>query len=120
MDRWFKRIDLYRWIRPLIIGIVHGLAGSAAITLLVLSTISRVRWAIAYLAVFGIGTVLGMMLITIMIGSTFAHGRKHFARLGRRFGFAAGLISVAFGLFVAYHIGFVDGLFTAHAHWVPR
>jgi ABC-type nickel/cobalt efflux system permease component RcnA len=120
MDSWFKRYGFYQLLRPLIIGIVHGLAGSAAIALLVLSTIPNVIWGVAYLAVFGIGTVLGMMLITLTLGSTFAYGQKRFAGIGRHFGVAAGLISLAFGLFIAYQIGFVDGLFTPHAHWTPH
>lgn len=120
MDRWLRRWSLYQLIRPLIIGVVHGLAGSAAIALLVLSSIRSVRWAVAYLFVFGVGTVLGMMLITLTMGSTFAYTQHRFANLGRHFGWAAGVISVAFGLFIAYQIGFVDGLFGAQAHWVPR
>lgn len=120
MDRWFKRSGFYQLLRPLVIGIVHGMAGSAAIALLVLSTISNVRWGIVYLAVFGVGTVLGMMLITLALGSTFAYGQKRFAHIGRHFGLAAGLISLAFGLFIAYQIGFVDGLFMPNAHWTPR
>ena len=119
-ERWFQRFAAYQVVRPLIVGIVHGLAGSAAIALLVLSTISDPRWAIAYLAVFGIGTVLGMMLITVTLGSTLAHAQKRFAHIGNHFGWAAGLISVAFGLFLTWQIGFVDGLFTASAHWIPR
>jgi ABC-type nickel/cobalt efflux system permease component RcnA len=120
MDRWFQRFGSYQLVRPLIVGVVHGLAGSAAIALLVLSTIPNLSWAAAYLAVFGVGTILGMMLITLTIGSTFAYGQKRFARIGRHFGVAAGLISIVFGLFIAYQIGFVNGLFTRHASWVPR
>ena len=120
LDRWFQRFGIYQFVRPLMIGTIHGLAGSAAVALLVLSTISNPRWAIAYLAVFGFGTILGMMLITLMLGSTFALGQRRFAHLGRHFGVAAGLISLAFGVFIAYQIGFVNGLFTSHAHWVPR
>ncbi|MBV9609707.1 MAG: high-affinity nickel-transport family protein [Acidobacteria bacterium] len=120
LDRWFQRFGIYQFVRPLMIGTIHGLAGSAAVALLVLSTISNPRWAIAYLAVFGFGTILGMMLITLTLGSTFALGQRRFAHLGRHFGVAAGLISLAFGVFIAYQIGFVNGLFTSHAHWVPR
>ena len=120
MDRWFKNYGLYQMVRPLIIGIVHGLAGSAAIALLVLSTISNLRWALTYLAVFGLGTVLGMMLITLTIGSTFAYGQRRFARIGQHMGVAAGIVSLVFGLFIAYQIGFVDGLFTGQPHWTPR
>lgn len=120
LDRCFARNSLYQLVRPLVVGLIHGLAGSAAIALLVLSSIANVHWAIAYLAVFGVGTVLGMILITLTLGSTFAYGQKRFARIGQHFGWAAGLISVGFGIFIAYEIGFVNGLFTSHAHWVPR
>lgn len=120
IDGWFARFRAYRLVRPLVIGVVHGLAGSAAIALLVLSTISNVRWAVAYLAVFGVGTILGMMLITLMVGSTFAYGQRRFSSMGRQFRLAAGLISLAFGVFIAYQIGFVDGLFTGAVTWVPR
>jgi high-affinity nickel-transport protein len=120
LDRWFKSYRPYQLTRPLLIGIVHGLAGSAAIALLVLSTIPSVRWALAYLAVFGIGTVLGMTLITLTIGSTLSFGQRRFATVGRHFALAAGLISLAFGVFIAYEIGFVNGLFTGHVHWIPR
>src|SRR5262249_6845919 len=67
LDRAFGRLSLYNHIRPLVVGIVHGLAGSAAIALLVLTTIHNSYWAIAYLLVFGIGTIAGMMLITMSL-----------------------------------------------------
>lgn len=120
MDQRFSQNGLYQLLRPLMIGIVHGMAGSAAIALLVLSTIKNVRWGLAYLGIFGVGTILGMMVITLAMGSTFAYGQKRFVNIGRHFGLAAGLISVAFGLFIAYQIGFVDGLFTSHPQWTPR
>jgi high-affinity nickel-transport protein len=107
-------------VRPLLIGIVHGLAGSAAIALLVLSTIQTFRWAVAYLIVFGIVTIVGMMLITLTIASTFSFGQQRFASLQRHFGLVSGVVSLAFGLFIAYDIGIVNGLFTGHAHWIPR
>ena len=120
MDLRLGRSPMYQLLRPLIVGIVHGLAGSAAIALLVLSAIPDLRWAVAYLLVFGAGTVLGMVLVTFALGSTLALGQRRFARIGRHFGLAAGLISVAFGTFIAYQIGFVNGLFTGSAHWTPR
>jgi len=102
----------------LIIGIVHGLAGSAAAALLVLATIRDPRWAVAYLLVFGVGTIAGMMLITMSIASAFhlASGRKLFHRLA----LTSGLISVGFGLVVAYQILVVNGLLTGHPHWVAK
>jgi len=119
LDRLFGKTAMYRPLRPLIIGIVHGLAGSAAVALLVLTTIRDARWAVAYLLVFGIGTIAGMMLITMSIASTFhLFGRS--LRFSHRLAVASGLLSLGFGLVIAYHIGFVDGLFTAHPMWTPK
>jgi high-affinity nickel-transport protein len=115
-----QRLGLYQFFRPLAVGLVHGLAGSAAVALLVLSAIRDPRWAIAYLLVFGLGTIAGMMLITMIIGAPFAYTGKRFAPLNRGLGFASGLLSMAFGLFIIFQIGFVDGLFTTHPHWTPR
>lgn len=120
LDRWFRGSELYRWLRPLIIGVIHGLAGSAAIALLVLNTIPSARWALVYLLVFGLGTILGMMLITLSLGSALTRGQRRFTRLGHHVSWASGLLGLAFGLFITYQIGFVDGLFTAHARWIPR
>jgi high-affinity nickel-transport protein len=90
------------------------------VALLVLTTIREPRWAIVYLLVFGVGTIAGMMLITMMIGVPFAYTGRRFEKFNRGLGIASGLISVAFGLFVTFQIGFVDGLFTANPHWTPH
>lgn len=120
MDRVFGRLTLYQIVRPLIVGVVHGLAGSAAIALLVLTTIHNSRWAVAYLLIFGVGTIAGMMVITIAMASAITYTQARSAWLNRRLGAAAGLISLAFGLFITYRIGFVDGLFRGNPHWIPR
>ena len=52
--------------RAFLVGVVHGLAGSAAVALLVLTTVHDPRWACLYLLVFGLGTLIGMALITIL------------------------------------------------------
>jgi hypothetical protein len=114
------RLGLYQLLRPLLVGIVHGLAGSAAVALLVLATIRDPRWAIVYLLVFGVGTIAGMMLITMVIAAPFAYTGKRFASLNRGLAVASGLVSVAFGLFITFQIGFVDGLFTANPQWTPH
>ena len=116
----FEKLGVFQTLRPLFVGLVHGLAGSAAVALLVLSTIQNPKWAVLYLLVFGVGTVAGMMLITAAIALPFSFAGYKFAWLNRTLITGSGLLSLAFGLFVAYHIGVVDGLFTAHPHWTPE
>jgi high-affinity nickel-transport protein len=120
LDRVFGGLAPYQVIRPLLVGIVHGLAGSAAITLLILTTIREPRWAIAYLLVFGVGTIAGMMLITMSIASA-AHfvGRKQ-QRFSHALGLTCGLISLGFGIYLTYQIGILGGLFSSHPNWIPR
>jgi high-affinity nickel-transport protein len=120
MDRTFGPLSLYQVLRPLAVGIVHGLAGSAAVALLVLTTIRVPSWAVLYLLVFGVGTVAGMMLITAAIAVPFTFSENRFARLNRGLGLVSGLVSLAFGLFIVYQMGFVNGLFTHSPRWVPR
>jgi high-affinity nickel-transport protein len=116
----FARLGLFHSLRPLLIGIVHGLAGSAAVALLVLGTIRDARWAILYLLLFGVGTIVGMMLMTLAFALPFTLAGQRFAWLNQGMVTATGLISLVFGLFVAYQIGIVDGLFTAHPSWTPQ
>jgi len=120
MDRIFGQLGLYQAVRPLAVGLVHGLAGSAAVALLVLTTIRDPRWAIAYLLVFGVGTIAGMMLITAAIALPFKYSQSRFARLNRGLALASGIISIAFGIFIVYKMGYVNGIFTSHPHWTPE
>ncbi|MFZ3213393.1 MAG: high-affinity nickel-transport family protein [Terriglobales bacterium] len=120
LDRTFGSLRPYQAVRPLMIGVVHGLAGSAAIALLVLATIRNSRWAIGYLLIFGIGTMAGMMLITAAIGSSVSYTQTRFQRFGAGLATAAAVLSLGFGLFLAYRAGFVNGLFTTRPQWLPR
>jgi ABC-type nickel/cobalt efflux system permease component RcnA len=120
MDRTFGQLGVYQAVRPLAIGLVHGLAGSAAVALLVLTTIRDARWAIVYLLVFGIGTIAGMMLITAAIALPFKYSQTRFARLNQGLAIASGLLSIAFGIFIVYKMGYVNGILTAHPRWIPE
>jgi len=119
-DRHFQGLGFYHVVRPLVVGLVHGLAGSAAVALLVLATIRNPRWAVAYLLVFGIGTIAGMMLITGALALPFTVASPRFARLNSSMRVVSGVVSLAFGLFVVYQIGFVNGLLTGNPQWTPR
>ena len=61
-----------------------------------------------------------MMVITAAIGVPFALGGGQFLRVQRSLRVASGLISLGFGLVVAYQIGIVHGLFTANPLWTPQ
>jgi sulfite exporter TauE/SafE len=114
------RAGFYQFFRPLMVGIVHGLAGSAAVALLILATIRNPTWAIIYLLIFGIGTIAGMMVITMSIASTFRFVGNRFAKFNQRLAMVSGLVSVAFGVFLAYQICFVQGLLSSHPRWTPH
>ena len=117
---WYRTLGLFHVLRPLAVGIVHGLAGSAAVALLVLTTINRPGWAMGYLLVFGVGTIVGMMLITAAIALPFTYTQRHFARLNQGLAIASGAISLSFGLLLFFQIGISDGLFIGHPNWMPR
>jgi ABC-type nickel/cobalt efflux system permease component RcnA len=120
LDQLLGRLSLYQFIRPLAVGIVHGLAGSAAVALLILASIRDSHWAIAYLLVFGVGTIAGMMLVTMGIASTFRVVGNRFETFSRLLALVTGVLSVVFGMAVAYQICVVQGLFGSNPQWTPR
>jgi ABC-type nickel/cobalt efflux system permease component RcnA len=121
--RWLgnavSRLGLFHSLRPLLVGLVHGLAGSAAVALLVLGTIRDPRWGVFYLLIFGVGTIAGMMLITVALALPFSFAGTRFGWLNRGLIVGSGVLSLLFGLYISYHIGIVDGLFTSHPSWTP-
>jgi high-affinity nickel-transport protein len=106
--------------RAFLVGLVHGLAGSAAVALLVLATVRDPVAGCAYLAVFGLGTVIGMVLITVAFASPVALVARRSAMSGVGLRFATGVLSVLFGLWIMFQVGWADGLFRSHARWIPQ
>ena len=82
LENTVGRIGLFQCLRPLAIGLVHGLAGSAAVALLVLSTIHNPIWATVYLLIFGAGTMIGMMCMTAAIAVPLTFAGERFTKLG--------------------------------------
>jgi len=97
--------------KPFVVGMVHGLAGSAALMLLVLSTIPSALAGVAYIVVFGIGSVGGMLLLSGLVGLPFILTAQRFSRMNRWIKVAAGVASMLFGLHLGWDIGFNAGLF---------
>lgn len=97
--------------KSLLIGMLHGLAGSAALMLLVLSTIQSALEGIVYILIFGFGSILGMMVISTLIGLPFSLSSGRFTSINHVIKFSAGTLSMALGIFVMIDIGFIKGLF---------
>jgi ABC-type nickel/cobalt efflux system permease component RcnA len=89
-------------VKPVLIGMMHGLAGSGALTLLVLTQISSAWLGLLYLGVFGFGSVLGMILMSGLIGLPFALTARNLSSLHYRMQMVAAVVSIAFGLWYAY------------------
>ena len=97
--------------RSLVVGMVHGFAGSAALMLLVLSSIKSVWVGMLYVAVFGVGSTGGMMLMSALVGLPMYLTAARFNRANLFVRGVAGVFSLSFGLFMIYDIGFAGGLF---------
>jgi high-affinity nickel-transport protein len=116
-----ERLVVDSTARPLAVGFVHGLAGSAAVaTLPQVAVIPDPRWAVGYLAVFGVGTIAGMLLVTASIAAPALLAAGRFPGMNRALRVASGVASIGVGLMLAFRIGFVDGLFGAAATWTPQ
>jgi high-affinity nickel-transport protein len=100
-------------VRSLGIGLVHGLAGSAGVALAVLTDIDSPGVGVAYLGLFGVGTVAGMAIVTAVLAVPFLIASARFRGLASRLARLAGGASLVLGLALAYRIGFVDGLFVS-------
>ncbi|MBI4492804.1 MAG: high-affinity nickel-transport family protein [Chloroflexi bacterium] len=113
------RLGWFQALRPLVIGMVHGLAGSAAVALLVLTTIHERSLAFAYLLVFSLGVMAGMAAVTTLMGLPFVTTSRKLESFNRGLVYASGVLSLAFGLWLAYQVGMVDGLFGPNPQWEP-
>jgi sulfite exporter TauE/SafE len=96
--------------RPFVIGLVHGLAGSAALMLFVLSTISNPWLGVLYVVVFGAGTIGGMLVMSTLLGLPVALAQRTVSGLAGKIQFLAGVGSVGFGVFYAWHTAVAEGL----------
>lgn len=98
-------------LKSYVVGVVHGLAGSAAVMLVVLTTdvVSSFMVGLLYILLFGVGTIVSMAAITLLMGIPFAISGR-FERVNRAIARMAGTASILFGLFLMYELAFVEGL----------
>ncbi|GHI01530.1 urease accessory protein UreH domain-containing protein [Neobacillus kokaensis] len=99
------------YMKSIVIGLIHGLAGSAAMVLLTMSTVHSVWQGALYILIFGFGTITGMLLFTTIIGLPFVLSSKR-KKINQSLTLAAGIVSTIFGLYYMYNLGVTEGLFS--------
>ena len=97
--------------KPVLVGAVHGLAGSAALTLLVLTQIRSMTLGLLYLGMFGLGSLSGMLLMSGIVGLPFVLSARRLTRVHYNVQMTAGALSACFGLWYAYSICTANGSF---------
>ncbi len=115
-----KHYGAFQLVRPIVVGLIHGLAGSAAVALLILSTIQSPQVAILYLLIFGLGTIIGMMIVTTLLGMPIIFAARKFTNAHKFVTTASGILSLAFGLYLAWEISIIGQLFGANPQWDPH
>jgi hypothetical protein len=103
--RWHEHHHDFGWrrlgLRPMLVGIVHGTAGSAALTLLVLSTMSSTINGLLYVLIFGVGSMLGMLVVSLLLSLPIRLAGERVAAAIRPLQMSTGVLSCGFGLYLA-------------------
>jgi ABC-type nickel/cobalt efflux system permease component RcnA len=99
-------------VRGLAVGMMHGMAGSAALILLSLGAVQSVAMGLAYIVVFGLGSIAGMALLSVAIAIPLRLSLAgRLTRLHNALTAAVGLFSCLLGVSIAFRIGSTAGLF---------
>lgn len=96
--------------RPFVIGLIHGMAGSAALVLLVLSTIDSRAVGMLYIAIFGIGSAGGMLIMSTVMSLPFFLLAGRFNKIASALESIAAVASIGFGFLLAYEVGVAENL----------
>ncbi len=97
-------------LRPLLVGMMHGMAGSAALIVLALQTVESTLTGLVYILLFGFGSVAGMAVLATVIMIPLRHSAQQLTRFYNGLQTAIGLGTIFLGSYVIYEIGFVEGL----------
>ena len=97
-------VSLIGW-KPVLIGMMHGLAGSGALTLLLLTQISSSLLGFLYVGTFGFGTIVGMLLMSGLIGLPFAFTSRELTHVHQGLQTLAAVVSICFGIWYGYRVG---------------
>ena len=93
-----------------LIGCIHGLAGSGSLVVLMASTLGDIETVLSFILIFGIGSVIGMTIISSLIGLPFAFTNK-FGTTSKTLRYIACTASLLIGINIVYDIGIAENLF---------
>ncbi|MGH8582090.1 MAG: urease accessory protein, partial [Gammaproteobacteria bacterium] len=96
-------------VRALLVGMMHGMAGSAALILLTLKTVVSPGVGLLYIVLFGLGSILGMALLSVVIAIPLRHSESGLTRAHNILVISVGLATVALGEAMIYEVGAVQG-----------
>lgn len=91
-------------MRPLAVGMMHGLAGSAALVLLSLEAIQSPLWGLAYMALFGLGSIVGMAALSIVIGIPLRASAAYLGRVHTYLNAGVGLVTLFLGVHIVVRL----------------
>lgn len=89
-------------LRAMVVGMVHGMAGSAALILLSLEALRTPAWGLAYIALFGIGSIIGMAVLSVVIAIPMRLTSRHVVRAHNGLSAMVGLGTVLLGCYVVF------------------
>jgi ABC-type nickel/cobalt efflux system permease component RcnA len=94
-----------------LIGCIHGLAGSGALLVVIAGTLSSIQDILSFILIFGVGSVIGMTLVSSLIGIPFALSNKALS-LEKTLRYVVGSVSFLIGISIIYEIVYVGKLFS--------
>ncbi len=99
--------------KPLLVGMIHGLAGSAALMLLVLTTVRSASEGLLFILIFGVGSTCGMLLMSTLVALPFTLTAVRFQRINEAVRIVAGVVSISLGGSIVIEIGLTQKLFSS-------
>lgn len=92
-------------LRALYVGLMHGMAGSTALIILTLQSVDSVTTGMLYILMFGIGSIIGMAVLSVIIAIPLQHSAKGLTWLHNGLQAVIGVVTIALGTTLIYDIG---------------
>mgnify|MGYP001817249390 CR=1 FL=1 len=100
-------------VRALFVGIMHGMAGSAALIILALNSVTSIAQGLGYIAMFGVGSILGMAVLAVVISLPLRYTSRSLTWAHNGLKATVGLVTIGLGCVLIYELGINQGLLLA-------